>query len=136
MKELYAQLKENTLLPASESDSEALKAFKPNQVLRLQVYGVKKPRSYHQLQKWKASCRTLFDNTELFNSAAEAEEYVKLKIGWVEFIVYISGVPHPKTKSVSYAAMDHFEACNKMTEGFELIAKMLGITVNELDNNL
>ena len=137
MKELHAQLINDRLIPTAEEDIEALKAFKPHQILRLQVYGISKMRSYQQLKLWFACCRTVADNTEDvdWNTSEKVSEQVKLAIQHVEFSFKVDGVMHMKTKSISYKEMSHLEMTGKMDEALGVMAAKIGLTIEELTNN-
>ena len=51
VKELFCQLTKSGLAPASQEYADTLKAFHPNQIVRVKVYGTRKERSVQQ-NKW------------------------------------------------------------------------------------
>ena len=52
MKEILTQYTGKDLTPYTEKDREALKGYKPNQILKAKISGTEKNRSYPQLQRY------------------------------------------------------------------------------------
>lgn len=134
MKRVALQLRTDYLLaPFSQEDKLAIREFKPNQLFHVELYGVGKPRSYEQLKLFWACCRTVADNTddENWDTSEKVAEQIKIKLRYFDAMV-IDGKLHLKTKSISYEALPHMEACNLFDQAWPIMAKKIGLTVEQL----
>ena len=134
MKELAVQLRSNALFPFTEEDKEALSEYKPNQVLKCKLQGVKKPRSLEQLGLFMACAKITAENTDdpNWNTKEKVVEQIKLKVRFIESYMVVEGVIHIKTRSISFANLPHMEACNFFEQGLKEMAGFLQVTVDEL----
>ena len=134
MKECALQLKGNALFPFTEEDKEALSEYKPNQVLKCKLQGVKKPRSLEQLGLFMACAKITAENTDdhNWNTKDKVVEQVKIKVRFIESYMVVEGNVHMKTRSISFKNLPHMEACNFFEQGFKEMASFLQVTVDEL----
>lgn len=129
-----------TLAIMSEEDCKALKAYKPNQILRAKLTGAEKPRSYQQLKLYWACCKIVADN--LKNMTKDDVDFeAKIKIAkehpsMIKRFRMIDGTVYMEPISISFVNMKHLEACNYFDLAFPFMAEMIDVTVDVLLNNV
>lgn len=137
MKQLYAQLNHAyELKPTSDEDRETLRHFKPNQIVRLQIYGTRKQRSVLQ-NKWVHKMFAIVaDNTDdpEWSTPEKVKRNVKMAMRFFkdEVIVHNNKVWF-ELRSFAFDEMDQDEANRVYTEAKELCAKKLGVPPNVLE---
>lgn len=134
MIDIACQLRNDTLTPFSEEDRESLREYKPNQIVRVKVKGVRHERSYLQLKMFWAACKQVAENTEDPGWATKdmVAEQVKIELRYIDYWMHIKGALVIKTKSISYKELPHIMACNLFDRAWPIMAKKIGITVEEL----
>ncbi len=135
MIEIAAQFgDERVLKPYSVEDYDALGEYHKNQLIRIKTYGVQKERSYQQLKLFWACCRKVAENTEAtnWNTKEKAAESVKLNLHFSKGYVVYNGAVQVITRSISYKNLRHMEACNFFDRAFPVMAKVIGVSVDEL----
>jgi len=140
MQELFVQRKSDSLVPNSQEDSEILREFQTNKLLRIKVYGVKKPRSVLQLNMFWACCQTVTDNTQdgQWNTKEKVAFQVKVALNFVDLnktIVDPKGNVHFHYRSISFKQLPHMEACRFFDRAWEIMAAKIGVTVDKLLEN-
>jgi len=140
MKELVFQKINDTAIPFSQEDKAIWDEFKTNQLIKAKIYGVSKERSYRQLKLFFGCCRTVMANTEdpHWDSEDKVAFQVKVSLQFVDMektIVDAKGNIHLYYRSISYAELPHMAACNFFDRAFKVLAKKIGITVDELLKN-
>ena len=137
MTTLFLQKQNGTWHPHSEEDKIESMNYKENQVVGFQVVkdGAKKLRSLQQHRMYWGLIETVFSNTEKFKSEIQLSEYVKLKAGHVDSVVFIDGKEHIVTASISFDKMNHAKACLFINKSIEILAEVLGVEEFELLNN-
>lgn len=125
------------LRPFSPEDKEVVKGFHTNQLLKTKISGIQKPRSVRQLRLFFACCRTVLENQEEWFHVDQVLKYVKVKLDFVDMqksiVVGNRAIPH--YRSISFKELKHMEATNFFNRAFDLLAKYIGITVDELLQN-
>lgn len=135
MIEIALQIKLNyTLTPCSEEDLKALKNYHVNQIVRAKITGVQKPRSYEQLKLYWACCKAVADNLE-GKSKEDIDFDVKVSLRHIRAFRIVNGVTMIEVDSISFANLTHLEACNFFDRAFPVMAKMIGVTTDELLKN-
>ena len=135
MIECALQLKDdNILYPFTEEDRDKIREFKRFQVLRAKLYGVKKPRSLEQLALYWVCCKTVADNLE-DKTKEQIDFEVKIALKDIKSFRVVQGITYIEVGSISFANLDHLEACNFFDRAFPVMAKMIGITAEELLQN-
>lgn len=141
MKEVALQLQADGMLkPFTSEDLENIRDYKPFQILRAKLSGVKKPRSYDQLKAYWASCKTVADNLDdpMWNTKEQVDFHCRVHCKFYNPDL-ISVDPDGKIqfsyRSISYANLSHIEACDYFTKAFDLMADRLGITKEQLIKN-
>lgn len=134
MIEISCQLHNQTLHPLSDEDREALREYQPNQIVRVKVKGVRHPRSYLQLKMFWAACKQVADNTDDpgWDTKDKVAEQVKIGLRYIDYWMHIQGALVIKTKSISYKDLPHIMACRLFDRAWPIMAKKIGITVDEL----
>ena len=137
MKTILMQKQNNCWRPYDDDDVLESRLYAENQVcaFRPKTVGVKKLRSYQQLKMCKKLIQIAFDNTDTYKTLLGMSENIKVKLGFIEEIVYIDGVPNFKTKSLSYDKTSTKEANDFTEELIPFVANMLGITCKKLKEN-
>ena len=131
---LQLQRDHKTLAVMSESDSEKLKEFHPNQILRAKIYGIKKPRSVIQLNLYWACCQSVADNLDGVTKE-EVDFDVRVALRFIKRLKVSAGITYVEPMSISFANLPHIEACNYFDRAFPVMAKMINVTVDELLTN-
>lgn len=133
------QIKNGSLVPFSQEARESLKNFKPNQIVIGKIQGTRKERSLRQLRLFFACCRTVVANTDDVNwkTVDMVKNQIKVKLQFIDLnkSCVVDGVFFPHYRSISFKELKHMEACNFFDNAFPILAKKLGITVNELLSN-
>lgn len=132
------QQPDGTLKPFSKEDSEALKAYKPNQILQAKISGIRKERSVIQLRLFWACCRTIADNTEDENWNTPEKVCLQVKIALKFFktiVVGPDGKIHFEPDSISFENLSQVNANKIFDRGWTVMAKQIGISVEELLQN-
>lgn len=139
MKTIAFQNKDGGLTPYSPEDKEELSSFKENQVLIAKVSGTMKERSLRQLRLFFACCRTVVENTEdqNWNNVDKVKNQVKVKLQFIDMqkstVVMGQWVPH--YRSICFAELKFMDANNFFDQAWPILAKHIGITVDELLKN-
>lgn len=120
-----------TLAVLTQEDMQALKNYHPNQILRAKLTGIKKPRSYLQLKMYWACCRTVSENLE-GKSKEDIDFDVKLALKHIKAFRIVNGVTMVEVGSISFENLPHLEACNFFERAWPVMAKMIGVTEEEL----
>lgn len=126
--------------PYSQQDSEAMRSFKPYQPVRIKATSMagKKERSYRQLCLYFQLCQVVADNSSdpNWNDKDKVDHMIRMELKWIKgYVVTPKGYVSIMVKSISFAELGHLEACNYFDRAFEVMAKRLGITVDELMAN-
>lgn len=140
MKEIAFQKKGDKLVPFSEEDLINLKSFQDNQILKAKISGVRKQRSYKQLKLFWACCRTVSENTkdQHWDTSAKVAEQIKHALQFYDttsIIVLPDGTVKIPVRSISYKNLGHMDAISFFDRAFPVMAKKIGITVEELLKN-
>jgi len=137
MKEACFQIKDKALHPFSEEDLEILSEYKPNQILKVRLQGVKKPRSYQQLKLYWSLCGTVAENTDNvhWNTKTKVDFQCRVHTHFVDpdcVVVKKDGTVAFNYRSISFANLGHIEATNYFEQAFRVMAKFLGVSVDSL----
>ena len=141
MIKISLQLDQNYNLKAfSQEDLDDLKTFKPNQVIRAELKGVKKSRSLKQLRQYWVACQTVSDNTERIGWQTKNQVDFQCRVACKFYdpdliIAMPDGSIAFNYRSISFVNLGHIEACDYFNQAFKVMANCLGITVEELLKN-
>jgi hypothetical protein len=141
MIKISLQLDQNYNLKAfSQEDLDDLKTFKPNQVIRAELKGVKKSRSLKQLRQYWVACKTVSDNTERVGWQTKNQVDFQCRVACKFYdpdliIAMPDGSIAFNYRSISFVNLGHIEACDYFNQAFKVMANCLGITVEELLKN-
>lgn len=131
MKELYCQINDWQLIPFSIENKETLQHFKPNQIVRVQVYGTRKQRSVMQNRWIHAIFRIVAENTEdvNWNTQEKVKQQVKIKMRFVDFdrVVVSEGVAYVTYRSFAFDKMEQQEADRIYNEAKQICADFMGV---------
>jgi len=115
-------------LPYGEEAIEKTKGFKINQILKSLFYGVQKPRSVLQLNRFFGKCRRLAENIDdnSWNTADKVKEQMKVGLEFFDTskqIVKPNGEIHTPYRSISFANLRHMDACRFFERADDLFEK-------------
>jgi len=136
MIEISAQLIDLKYVPLP-MDLEKVKEHKPNQILRIKVYGTEKERSILQMNTYWACCGEVANNTEnkKWDTKNKVDFQIRVALAFKdpEFVaVSPDGSVQFLYRSIAFQNLKHIEACNYFDRAFDVMAKFLGCTVEEL----
>lgn len=136
MKEISAQIQKGQFVPVSEADKDIVKEYKPNQIVKLKITGVQKPRSIKQIGTYFACCKLVSENTEdqKWNDYKKVDWQLRNRLQFFDhdLTLVINGNVQFKVRSISFKNLKHAEACNYFDRAFELMGKFLGVTAEVL----
>ena len=135
MIQVALQKRGKTLVPFSEEDLEALREYKDNQILRGKITGVEKPRSYRQLRLYWQLCKVVAENTEDWPTKDAVDFNIRVALDFRDpsrVAVRPDGQVQFYYRSIAFANLRHIEANDYFDRAFEVMAKKLGVTVDEL----
>lgn len=137
--EIAIQQQENGLIkPFSLEDMEQLKDFKPNQILRAKISGIRKDRSVIQNAMLHACIKCVADNTndEQWNDPAKTKIQLKHLLHFYKSTVVLpNGSIHFELASFSFKNLSQIEANKIFDRAWPILAKKIGLTVDELLEN-
>ena len=141
MIEVALQWTGEVFYPFDDEDDNKCSEFKTNQIVKAKISGVKKPRSYLQLKMFHGVLRTVAQNARHpnWNTVDKAKFSLKVALHYVDegvTAVDRHGTVHFSYRSFSYADLPHMEACNVFERAWPILAKVLGVTVDKLLENI
>ena len=131
-------------LPFGDEAIEKSKEFKVFQLLRSVFYGIKKPRSVRQLNRFWGICSIIADSTEdkNFNTKEKVAEQIKIALHFIKedlIIVKPNNNIHIPYRSISFKELPHMEACrffDRADDVFDKICRKLKIDKKDLTRAL
>jgi len=113
-----------------DMDLDIVRGYKPNQIVRMKIYGVRKPRSVKQLNTYWAVCKTVADNTEnpQWNTKKKVDFQCRVKLHFVDpdlVAVKPDGTVVVYYLSIAFPNLGHIMACNYFDRAFEAMASFL-----------
>jgi len=132
MKELILQRKGSAFYPFDPESAETAKEYYENQPVRAKITGIKKPRSYQQLKAYWKSCEIVSENLERFVDKYDADWETRVQLKHIGRMTVQGNKVMVEVESISYSRLDHLEANRYFDRAFELHAKWLGISTDEL----
>jgi len=138
MIEIFCQKRGNALHPASLEYSEALKAYKDNQILKCVVSGTRKPRSVLQNKWLHAMFRHVASNTEDmdWDTPEKVKRNIKMKMKFFKDEVTVAGNRvYFELRSFAFDQMEHNEANIRYEDAKNICAKFLGVEPQVLEAN-
>ena len=134
--EVALQIVDGILYPHSDIDKEEVSELKQFQIIRAKITGVRKPRSYKQLKAYWACCKTVSDNTEneQWNTREKVDLQIRMRTQFFDLsrtIICEERVVFCP-RSINYKNLRHMESCRYFDRAFEIMAKFLEVTVEEL----
>jgi hypothetical protein len=141
MQELACQIRGGSLHPLTLEDEQSLAEYKENQIVRVKMSGIQKPRSYEQLKLYWQLCKVVTENTDdpAWSTPEKVSFQIKVALQFCDLsqtIVDAKGTVHFSWRSISFPNLKHMEACNYFDRAFEVMAKKLGISVLDLLGNV
>lgn len=140
-KKLFAQIRTEKvidgikLIPASVEDGNVLKNYHLKQIVKVEITGIKKPRSYQQLKKYHGMKRFCLKNSQTveFQDEAAVDYYIKHKVQYFVGSVMINGNLHMIVGSISYSNMEQFIMNGFMDKAIKEFGILVGMTPEEME---
>ena len=128
---------DNGILPADEATTKFINKLKPGEVFEAEVRNV---RNYQQLKMLWAYAHAISENykNEIFkdlDTARKIIEYIKLKLGYVDYRIVIKDRVHIKTKSISYNKMSQEEFKVFLDGALKIMDNIAGYSHKDIDIN-
>lgn len=137
MIEIFAQLNEfGDIKPASKEYAEELRSYKPNQMLRIQVYGTRKQRSVLQNRWVHAMFRIVAGSAKdpEWDTPEKVKRKVKMAMNFFKDDVIVHGNKvYFELRSFAFDKMDHNEANVRYEDAKNICAKKLGVDPKVLE---
>ena len=141
MIEVALQWSGSFFAPFDDEDLSSCKEFKPNQIVRAKISGIKKPRSLLQFRMFHGVLRTCANNARHpnWNTVDKAKFSLKVALHYVDegvTAVDRHGTVHFSYRSFGYAGLPHMEANRVFERSWPILAKVLGVSVEKLLENV
>ncbi|HUT16965.1 MAG TPA: hypothetical protein VMW84_01555 [Acidobacteriota bacterium] len=138
MKRVHFQVKQGRLHPVSEDDEKAVKSFAENQIIRGDLYGVKKPRSVLQNNWLHNMLKIVAENTDDpdWDTPEKVKRNVKIKMKFFkDSVIVAKNRVYFELRSFAFDEMSHEEATVKYEEAKIICAKFLKVSPESLEAN-
>ena len=136
MKKIKAQISQDAkLMPFSLIDEDAVKTFHTNQIVDVEIKGIKKPRSYTQLKMYHGCCQVVASNTADidWNTRAKVDFRVKLACQLFDKVVVSGDKIYFSVGSVSYHMLEDAKKADQFfTDAFQVLASKIGVDIETL----
>lgn len=123
-----------------EESEETIREYKPNQIIRVKLYGFKKQRSLEQLRLFWKVCTIIAENNnhQSWNNKDKVAFQVKVGTQFIDAsktIVDTKGNVHLHYRSISFKELGHMEACNFFERAYKFLEKpALKLTMMSMDD--
>ena len=136
MKQVALQRKGIVLYPFSKEDEEIIREYPENQIIKAKLSGVTIPRSYEQLKLYFICCQKVAENTDdpSWNTKENVDFQCRIACRIIDKMLVVDGIVNVIPGSIGYDKLSHLKACNYFDRAFEIMAKKIGVTVDELTN--
>ncbi len=140
MIEISLQYKHGTYYPYTDVCKDVSKEFMDNQIVRGKLYGVKKERSFRQLNTYWACCgfvaEQLSDHTKIWTKN-DVDFTVKIRVAkenpaMIKRFKSVDGIVYMEPISVAIPNLKHLEACKYFDRAFPVMAEMVNIDAEDL----
>jgi hypothetical protein len=139
MQEVFVQRKHGRFEPISQGDEDIIREYPTDKVLRLQVYGVKSPRSLRQINGYWACCQTVAGNCEDkdWDTKEKVDFQCRIATNFVNMkeSVWDGKRMHFKYRSIAFRNLSHIKACDYFSRALEIMAAKIGVMVDKLLEN-
>lgn len=137
MKEIRFQKRNGVPVPFMPEDELLWSEYKENEVTTHKVKGNRKQRSLNQLRMFHVILKKVADNARQpnWNTPEKVKFSLKVALNYVEdgiVAVDTQGTVHFSYRSFSYKDLKHMEACKVFDRSWEILADVLGCSVEEL----
>lgn len=132
MKEIILQRKGAVFYPFDPESAELMMEYHENQPVRSKTTGIKRPRSYRQLKAYWKSCEIVAENSEQFTDKYDADWETRVQLKHIGRMTVQGNKVMVEVESISYSRLGHVEANRYFDRAFELHAKWLNISKEEL----
>lgn len=122
----------NRLVPAYDSDSEAIKSLKSDEVVSCKIT---RPRNLEHHRKFFALMNLCFNNQDKYDSPEVLRKVLTLKAGYYDEVVTDKGVVY-LPKSISFSKMDQSEFQVFYGRFLDVVCKEIGVFQGEIENEL
>ncbi len=140
MIEIALQYKHGIYYPYSDADKDASKEHQDNQIVRGKLYGVKKERSYLQLNTYWACCgfasEQLSDHLKVWTKN-DVDFEVKIRVAkenpaMIKRFKSVDGIVYMEPISIAIPNLPHIIACKYFDRAFPVMGSLVGISQEKL----
>jgi len=131
----HCGVKYEHFIPIGDDAVQQSREYMPNQILTSTFQGYRHPRSVEQLNAYWKGCTIvaeLISDHEKQYTKEEIDFDVKVALRHIKSFRVVNGVTFLEVDSISFANLKHLEACHYFDRAFNEMARMAGITVDEL----
>jgi len=125
----------STMRSFSQEDEERWQEYKDNQIINAKTTGAKKPRSYQQLKLYWVCCGKVSENHNTWSTKEVVDFNLRVALDFRDpqkVAVRPDGQVQFFYRSIAFKNLPHMEACNYFDRAFDLMAKSIGVTADEL----
>ncbi len=136
MIEIFAQIKDGKLIPASREYADELKAYKNNQIVRCKITGTRKARSVrqHRYAMWMIRFVSESDDDLDWSSFEGAKRQIKMIMKFFKDDVVVHGNKvYFELKSFSFTTMPQMTADRIYNDVKLICSQRLGVDEKELE---
>ena len=113
-----------------------LEEFEKIKLNRVCISETKNSRNAKLFRKFWSLCRLVADNIDSFEDQEAVSDYLKMKIGHVDFKTVVNGVVKIKVKSIAWHKMDQDEFERFWEKIIPIVTELLECTEQEINDNL
>ena len=134
----FVKLLKNNELALYPADDKAIKFFNKLGIGEMTSHDVYELRNGQQLKMFWALCRSVADNYREdkfkdLDTARKVCEYIKLKLGYVDYRIVMGDHVHIKSKSISYSKMPQEEWKKFLDDAMPIIETLGGVSAKDIE---
>ena len=133
MKLYLVKTAEGNLIPAYDSDRDALRKVHSGEMLKAEIT---RPRNVRFLKKFFALLKIGFENQEHYNSLESYRKVITMRAGFFETIITEKNGVIYYPKSISFASMDELEFQEVYNSVLDVILQSIGACREDIEEEI
>ena len=113
-----------------------LEEFEKIKLNRVCISETKNSRNAKLFKKYWSLMKLVADNIDSFQDHESVSDYLKMKIGHVDFKTVVDGVVKIKVKSIAWDRMNQDEFEKFWEKIIPVVTELLGVSEQEINDNL
>ena len=130
---LYAQFKNGRIIPEYNTDYDKLGKIRPDTTY---LVNITKPRNIGRHRMFFAMVSMVFDNQDQYDNTDDLRSELTIKAGYFRVVKDLDGADRKRPKSISFANMDDLEFNAYYKSVWDVVARWLDISDDEIRDNL